>query len=821
MADPVDDLRQRGNFEFSAGRYDAAFSFYSSALERDVRNVTLLCNRSASAFQMQDFETALDDASKAWEFSNHHNLKAAFRLAKCQLALQQFEAAKATIRSGKMICPDDDTTAKRSLDDLLEEVMSTQQMKEAEKPETSIREVSRPISIREFQKGETLGHGNFSEIVVVTHRKTNETFALKMITKKQAADLAKRQHPNVYNEIQMERRVLLERLRHPMIVRMYHAFQDYNTLYYLMDLHIDTPDLWSQLQWAVDEEIGGEIVTKKYMVGCHRSQAVRWIYQLLDALEHMHEHGIVHRDLKTENVLLDSRGHIVVIDFGTAKDLIQIDLNGPEFVGTPDFMSPEAVSGTSGMEEASIAVEKGEIGAQHTADLWALGAMLYIMQTGMTPFWCPSPYLAFLRIKRGHLKRPVGIVDDECWDLIQQLMKMDPNERLGSDAFKIKFSDETKKRGKRYIAKKDGGYDDIRRHAFFQGVHAIIDKTETVIPSLRDLCVRSLATSAYKESQDIDLCDNHPPGDGSRHDLTRLHDRDRDAVMHVLDRRKLLRDSRLYARFYKDEIAGRLNKVRVRTHDFVGQTRMNDDQAKAPNATMNDPHAKPIKMDDIEFVLISSPLFTEEKNRNCDESTRKAWTKLLKRAVATINRQRPKIVIAAGYFDDKSRKLLARINDSIPVAMHDCSSFFTLWMSGVQCLVLQSAELAENSEEVEWLREELEQCRMSKHPLFCVSDCDPRDLPVRIQKRLARGRVLCTAGPSKDTPFSCSIDYSANEHVPVGDDLSIQSDSSTEDTERDNFTMMLEGSSESGLRRFRIGETPDDWSSWYDVINEI
>ena len=137
----------------------------------------------------------------------------------------------------------------------------------------------------------------------------------------------------------MERRVLCERLsatkgtNHPFIVQMHAAFDDYEHIYYCMDLHVTCGDLWSRLKHEKD----------KKMVGCHRSQAKLWLYQLVDALEHMHKNGIVHRDLKPENILLDSRNHIVCIDFGTAKDLIYTNLNGPEFVGTPDFMSPEAV----------------------------------------------------------------------------------------------------------------------------------------------------------------------------------------------------------------------------------------------------------------------------------------------------------------------------------------------------------------------------------------------------------------------------------------------------------------------------------------------
>ncbi len=70
-------------------------------------------------------------------------------------------------------------------------------------------------------------------------------------------------------------------------------------------------------------------------------------------------------------------GHVVLIDFGTAKDLIVTDLNGPNFVGTPDFMSPEAV------KEAK---DDGGVGCDFAADLWALGVVIYQMYAGSLPF---------------------------------------------------------------------------------------------------------------------------------------------------------------------------------------------------------------------------------------------------------------------------------------------------------------------------------------------------------------------------------------------------------------------------------------------------
>ena len=55
--------------------------------------------------------------------------------------------------------------------------------------------------------------------------------------------------------------------------------------------------------------------------------------ELINALEYIHKRGIVHRDIKPENILLTAEGHLKIIDFGTAKDLIHTDLNGPDFVG--------------------------------------------------------------------------------------------------------------------------------------------------------------------------------------------------------------------------------------------------------------------------------------------------------------------------------------------------------------------------------------------------------------------------------------------------------------------------------------------------------
>jgi 3-phosphoinositide dependent protein kinase-1 len=791
----LDDLRQMGNHHFAEGNYDSAVQLYTMAIDKAANDedalILNLCNRSTCLFKMERYEDAHDDALQAFQTSQGKSVKACYRLAKTLIALKKYDQAGNTVQAVLDALDESVTKQQRkAFEDLLHEAQHDPE------PETleSIKTVKRPVSIREFKKGRELGYGNFSEIVVATCRETEETFALKIIDKKKAADLAKRQHPNVYNEIQMERRVLLERLPpHPYIVKMYHAFQDYNSIYYLMDLHVEWGDLWSTIRF------------ENKMVGCHRSLTKVYLSELIDAIEHMHTHGIVHRDLKPENVLLNG-GHVLVVDFGTAKDLIQQDLNGPEFVGTPDFMSPEAVKGPSEEAEIQAARERGDFGADHRADLWALGAVAFHLHTGQTPFWSPSPYLTFLKIKRGNLLRPWGIADDDAWDFIRNLMQEDPSKRLGAECFSYDGTT---------ITKSDGGYDLLRSHAYFtcrseggDAPLAVDAKESTPIASLQDLCIRACSDLARRDALDVEVCDRHPPGDGSSHDMLRLSPRNRLCVMHLLDRLGVLNDPTVFRRFFAS-YDYRLDKIRQGARDFVGLTRMNDNQYQFPLTPQEkNPHAKPAPIDPIKIVFLTSPLLVESINESCDEKERKKYMKLLKKSIATINRSRPNMVVVSGFIDDKCRKFLARVSESIPVVLIDGSTYFTFWQSGVQGLAIRSSDWAStpvNEEHLHWLRDELEQNRMAKQHLFVFVDCDPRELPDALTKRLVRAGALAVMGPSEKDTFDTNIFYDYRDD----DNASVRSTDSVED-EDDNRTTRLLGTLQNGLELIIIEER-EEW----------
>jgi 3-phosphoinositide dependent protein kinase-1 len=835
--DSVDDLRQKGNYEFQNGNLDHAILFYTAAIEKssdsnanananDSANtaavsvvVINLCNRSACYYQLEDYEQAKQDAYDAWEQSGHTNVKAAYRLSKTYMALHDYDKAMDVVvfaLTSTSLSLSLSATEKQSLDDLQTQIVVRAKKNANNAPtttavETTVKGVDRLLSIREFTVTTTLGVGNFSEICIAQHKVTGEQFALKKLDKKQALDLAKRQHPNVHNEIAMECRVLLKRLKtpnspqHPHIITMYHAFQDYNTLYYLMDLHQINLDLWSQLRGYKNNNC---------MVGTKSSQIKVWMMQLIDALEHFHSHGIVHRDIKPENILLNGKNHIIVIDLGTAKDLVMPDLNGPEFVGTPDFMSPEAVTGFSGKPDLTTR------GATHTADLWALGAVLSLLHTGSTPFWSPSPYLAFLKIKRGLITRPWGIPDDDTYDLISQLLQVDPTKRLGHDCYQVQNC--------KVVTNK--GYDVIRNHSYFQSIPHHPTKHH-VIASLQDLCLFATAAMAQQDALDLDLCDRHPPGCGTAHDLTRLSDQQRRQVLHLLDKSKQFKEgdeTRVLQRFYETPVSYIKAKVRTASRDFVGLTQMTDDEYKPPSARGSaDPYAKKEPPTPTHMVVLSNPLFVKDHGLSGEEEKRQFQG--LKACIAAINKQRPKVVIvpAQHTLSAKVWKLVARIRDSIQIVWADGSVHYTFWLNGFQGILLQRSELLQpDSTHTIWLREQMEQSRMAKPQLVCFCDCDPRDLPQRTLKQLARGNVLVLFGLLSTTSLTqmldYTVDYEPNEVLEDDDDddgdggASVKSTDSVEDTD-DASTMRVLGTSVNGMGWLTISES-DPWSTYFEAI---
>jgi serine/threonine protein kinase len=188
-------------------------------------------------------------------------------------------------------------------------------------------------------------------------------------------------------------------------------------------------------------------------------------------------------------------GRMKFVDFGTCKDLLSPDLNGQEFVGTAEYMSPEVVeSKPSGPE----------------TDLWSLGVVVYQMMAGYTPFLASSPYLSFLRIKRGFLRLP-SFLDEPTKELISLLIHKDPKERLHHAA-----TMEPPTLPPSAVTPSEQGpkavfsYDKLRALAYFRTDPSFIfpdplDKSQEImrVPSLRDIAMRAVGRACLVVAEKI------------------------------------------------------------------------------------------------------------------------------------------------------------------------------------------------------------------------------------------------------------------------------------------------------------------------------
>lgn len=154
-------------------------------------------------------------------------------------------------------------------------------------------------------------------------------------------------------------------------------------------------------------------------------QAVRIACQICDALNYLHRNGVIHRDLKPDNIMLCNDGAVRIMDFGIAKSDHSKRLTFGGFssaIGTPDYIAPEQVQGKRG---------------DHRTDIYSLGAMLYVMTTGTTPYDGDNPFVVMNARLSGDPEAPRQHRPDlspQIEEIILHAMEREPSDRYPSAA---------------------------------------------------------------------------------------------------------------------------------------------------------------------------------------------------------------------------------------------------------------------------------------------------------------------------------------------------------------------------------------------------
>lgn len=269
---------------------------------------------------------------------------------------------------------------------------------------SSLDDCLRRISPQDFQPICLLGKGSFGEVYYC--KKGEDEFALKVLNKAQV--LGK----NVLRYTQTEREVLCL-VRHPFIVELKYAFQS-------------SEKLILALEYCPGGDLGYHLSREKRF---SEDRARIYLSEIVLALEELHSNHIIYRDLKPDNVVLDSEGHAKLTDFGLAK--ISKTGEAKSFCGSVAYLAPELI-------------QRQVYGAQ--VDWYLLGVLFYEMLVGIPPFFSCNKDLLFQNIQKAKLKFP-KFVSPLAQSLIIRLMDRNPKQRLGAR-----------------------GPDEVKQHPFFASI---------------------------------------------------------------------------------------------------------------------------------------------------------------------------------------------------------------------------------------------------------------------------------------------------------------------------------------------------------------
>uniref|UniRef100_A0AAQ4S6H1 Protein kinase C n=1 Tax=Gasterosteus aculeatus aculeatus TaxID=481459 RepID=A0AAQ4S6H1_GASAC len=260
------------------------------------------------------------------------------------------------------------------------------------RPPSHITHLTR-INVDHFVFHKVLGKGSFGKVLLAELKGRGEYFAVKALKKDVVL---------MDDDVEctmVEKRVLALAWENPFLTHLYSTFHTKEHLFFVME-YLNGGDLMFHIQEKGRFEL---------------NRTTFYSAEIICGLQFLHTKGIIYRDLKLDNVMLDHEGHIKIADFGMCKENVFGENRATTFCGTPDYIAPEILLG----QKYSFSV-----------DWWSFGVLLYEMLIGQSPFHGDDEDELFesIRMDTPHYPR---WINKEAEDLLERLFERDPTRRLG------------------------------------------------------------------------------------------------------------------------------------------------------------------------------------------------------------------------------------------------------------------------------------------------------------------------------------------------------------------------------------------------------